>query len=93
MPFVGGLGIWEVLLILVVVLIVFGPKRLPDLGGALGKGIREFKRSIRDIEGEINKPLDEERDLNSTKVRGSVAPPAAEEPTEQQRTAEEARQG
>jgi sec-independent protein translocase protein TatA len=92
MPFVGGLGIWEVLLILVVVLIVFGPKRLPDLGGALGKGIREFKRSIRDIEGEINRPLDENRELNSTPTRGAVPPPSEEQRTEQ-RSAEEARQG
>ena len=51
MPF-GGLGIWEVLLILLVLLLVFGPRRLPELGGALGKGIREFKSSIREIENE-----------------------------------------
>ncbi|MFW6078353.1 MAG: twin-arginine translocase TatA/TatE family subunit [Gemmatimonadota bacterium] len=57
MPF-GSLGIWEVLLILLVLLLVFGARRLPELGGALGKGIREFKNSVRDIEAELNKPAD-----------------------------------
>ena len=40
----GGLGIGEVVMILLVLLLVFGARRLPELGGALGKGIREFKR-------------------------------------------------
>ena len=41
-----GLGLPEVLIILVIVLVVFGPKRLPDLGRSLGSGMREFKDSI-----------------------------------------------
>jgi len=41
-----GLGLPEVLIILVIVLVVFGPKRLPDLGRSLGTGMREFKDSI-----------------------------------------------
>jgi sec-independent protein translocase protein TatA len=57
MPF-GSVGIWEVVLILAVLLLVFGAKRLPEIGSALGKGIREFKGSIREIEGEINRPSD-----------------------------------
>jgi len=44
MPF--GIGIWEVLILLLVVLLVFGPKRLPEMGRSLGKGMREFKDSI-----------------------------------------------
>jgi sec-independent protein translocase protein TatA len=59
MPF-GSVGIWEVILILAVLLLVFGAKRLPEIGSALGKGIREFKGSIRDIEGEISRPADRE---------------------------------
>lgn len=55
MPF-GGLGMGEIILILVVVLVVFGPRRLPELGGALGKGIREFKRSVQDIKSEMGQP-------------------------------------
>ncbi len=63
MPF-GSLGIWEVLLILLVVLIVFGPRRLPELGGALGKGIREFRRSVTDIRSEIAQAGTEKKELN-----------------------------
>ena len=44
MPF--GIGIWEVLILLLVVLLVFGPKRLPEMGRSLGKGMREFKDAI-----------------------------------------------
>ena len=44
MPF--GIGIWEILILLLVVLLVFGPKRLPEMGRSLGKGMREFKESI-----------------------------------------------
>jgi sec-independent protein translocase protein TatA len=41
-----GIGIWEVLILLLVLLLVFGPKRLPEMGKQLGKGMREFKDSI-----------------------------------------------
>ncbi|MBA2461474.1 MAG: twin-arginine translocase TatA/TatE family subunit [Actinobacteria bacterium] len=44
MPF--GIGIWEMLVLGIVVLLVFGPKRLPEMGRSLGRGMREFKDSI-----------------------------------------------
>ena len=44
MPF--GIGIWEILILLLVILLVFGPKRLPEMGRSLGRGMREFKDSI-----------------------------------------------
>ena len=49
----GGLGMWEMILIFMVVLLLFGAKRLPEIGSSLGKGIREFKGSIREIEREV----------------------------------------
>ncbi len=45
----GWIGPWEILLLLLIVLLVFGPKRLPELGRSLGRGMREFKSSIREI--------------------------------------------
>lgn len=42
----GNIGPMEVGIVLIVVLLVFGPKKLPELGGSLGKGIREFSHSI-----------------------------------------------
>lgn len=50
----GGLGIGETLLILVVALLIFGPRKLPEIGASLGKGIREFKRSINEVKHELN---------------------------------------
>jgi len=44
MPF--GIGIWEMLILLLVLLLVFGPKKLPEMGRQLGKGMREFKDSV-----------------------------------------------
>lgn len=80
MPF-GGLGIWEIVLILVVLLLVFGPRRLPELGGALGKGIREFKRSVTDIRSELNINETEKKEIPPASVAQSAtveAAPAAE---------------
>ena len=44
MPF--GIGIWEILILLLVALLIFGPKRLPEMGRSLGRGLREFKDSL-----------------------------------------------
>lgn len=48
MPF-AQIGIPGLIIILVIVLIVFGPKKLPEIGGAVGKTLAEFKKSTRDI--------------------------------------------
>ncbi len=45
MPFVKGIGPFELIIILVVVMIIFGVGRLPEVGGAMGKAIREFRKS------------------------------------------------
>ena len=50
----GSLGAWEILLILLVVLLVFGAKRIPELARGLGKGIREFKDATNDIKQEFH---------------------------------------
>ena len=52
----GNLGFSEIMLILVVVLLVFGAKRLPEIGSSMGKGIREFKRSMREVTDDIDAP-------------------------------------
>lgn len=52
----GNLGMSEIMMILVIVLLVFGAKRLPEIGSAMGKGIREFKRSMREVTEEIDRP-------------------------------------
>lgn len=77
----GGMGMGEMLLIFLVVLLLFGAKRLPEIGSALGKGIREFKGSVREIEGEL-KAADRPRytptprDPEPQRIEGTSAPPA-----------------
>jgi sec-independent protein translocase protein TatA len=58
-------GPWELVLLLVIVLIIFGPGKLPDIGNAVGKGIREFRKASSELEesvrGESKRPSTEER--------------------------------
>lgn len=57
----GGIGMQEMLLIFLVILLLFGAKRIPDIAHGLGKGIREFKRAMdetkSEIEREVNRPI------------------------------------
>jgi sec-independent protein translocase protein TatA len=52
MPF--GLGFGESILILAIILIFFGPRRMPEMGAALGKGIRDFKRALNGITADLD---------------------------------------
>jgi len=68
----GPLGFPELIVIFVIALIIFGPRKLPELGKSLGKSIAEFKRASN----ELRNTLDEEiRQEERTK---SIAPPAAQ---------------
>ena len=55
-----GLGWQEMLVILLVVLLLFGAKRLPEIAKGLGKGIREFKGAVKDTQKEIQTSIDED---------------------------------
>jgi sec-independent protein translocase protein TatA len=68
MPF--NLGPMEMVFVMVVLLLLFGGKRLPELGSGLGKGIREFKRSMSDITSELKMPV--EQNLPAQPVTGQV---------------------
>jgi sec-independent protein translocase protein TatA len=63
LAFLGGIGGMEVLLILSVVLIFFGAKKIPELARGLGKGMREFKDATKDIQKEIDTEV---KSLNDT---------------------------
>lgn len=54
-----GMGPWELLLVFLAILLLFGAKRLPDIAQGLGKGIREFKSAMKDTTDEIKGSLDE----------------------------------
>jgi sec-independent protein translocase protein TatA len=55
-----GLGPGELILISLVILVVFGAKKVPELMGGIGKGIREFKRNMNDVQRELATPAERE---------------------------------
>jgi sec-independent protein translocase protein TatA len=52
----GNFGFTEMLMLLVIVLVLFGARRVPEIGASIGKGIREFKRNISDVDRQIREP-------------------------------------
>ena len=54
----GGIGVQELLLIFLVVLLLFGAKRIPEIAHGLGKGIRDFRRAMNETKDEINRAID-----------------------------------
>ena len=70
----GEIGFDKLLLILVVVLLLFGAKRLPEIGASLGKGIREFKRTVSDAQ-DLNARGDEARSPAPRQPEVNSSPP------------------
>lgn len=52
--FIGGLGAWEIALIMLIVLVFFGAKRIPELARGVGRGIREFKDATSEVRNSID---------------------------------------
>ncbi len=75
MPF--GLGMGEMIIALVIILLLFGAKRIPEIAGSIGKGINQFKRSINDVE----KSVTESDTSYRTEVRKSEPPVRIDDPT------------
>jgi TatA/E family protein of Tat protein translocase len=77
----GSLGIPELLLIFAVALIVFGPRKLPEIGRTLGKALGEFKKATEDLKGSIEREVraDEIRQMASTSLTVSRAEPVIRE--------------
>jgi sec-independent protein translocase protein TatA len=81
MPF-GGIGLPEVLIVLVIALLVLGPGKLPDVGAALGKSIREFRKAASDVQEAAS--LDQAPQASSAATpagTGTSAPPQAGTPS------------
>jgi sec-independent protein translocase protein TatA len=57
--FAGIVGGWEIILILAVVLILFGAKKLPELAKGLGQGIKEFKKATKEVTDEVTSAMDD----------------------------------
>lgn len=59
--FPGNLGFGEIVVILLIVLLLFGAKRIPEIAGSMGKGIREFKRSVNDVDRSLREEVRDAR--------------------------------
>jgi sec-independent protein translocase protein TatA len=68
----GGIGAQELLLILLVLLLLFGAKKIPEIAKGLGKSVSEFKKGMRDIEDEIKKE-DLKKEGNSPEDKKKLA--------------------
>lgn len=74
-----GIGTWELGLIMVVALIVFGPGKLPEVAGQMGKAVRDFRRMTSELTGEFEKTINEAQDIKNsvtgelTGIKGQVA--------------------
>ena len=76
-----GLGVWEILLVLLVALLVLGPKKLPEVARSLGRGMAEFRRASSDIRNALKvdetpapKPTPPESDSRKDETEGGDAP-------------------
>ena len=77
-----NLGPEEIILILVIALIVFGPKRLPEIGRTLGRSLREFRRASEEIKGQLDLGLGDDPAEAQVAERRYPGPEASTEPIE-----------
>ena len=68
------LGVPELIIILIILLMIFGPKRLPEIGRSVGKGIREFKKSTSDLQEQLTG----DKESKAEAKKAEAAEPAAE---------------
>ena len=75
----GNLGFSEIMIIMFVGFLLFGAKRLPEIGASIGKGIREFKRSLSDVTDEVTSGTDN-RVNPGRQLDAPAAPPSSGDP-------------
>ncbi len=78
----GNLGMPELLLIMIVALLVFGPKKLPELGKQLGRALGEFKRASNDLKRTLEEEVEKATQVEEASTRASQVsqPPPASQP-------------
>ncbi len=93
---IGPLGLPELLIILLVVLLIFGPRRLPDMAKGLGQSVREFRRGLKDMkedfESEVNtddKPRAQKKGAEAAEAAAAAPAPATAAPSQASTAAQE----
>ena len=65
--FLNTLGMGEIVIIALIVLLLFGGRKIPELMRGIGKGVRSFKEGINDVKEEINKPIEDDKNNEEKK--------------------------
>jgi TatA/E family protein of Tat protein translocase len=76
----GSIGMPELIIILVIALIIFGPRKLPELGRSLGRSINEFKKASNELRSTLEEEIRIEDQRDRTTAAASATPPAATPP-------------
>jgi len=76
----GSIGMPELIIILVIALIIFGPRKLPELGRSLGRSINEFKKASNELRSTLEEEIRIEDQREHTTAAASATPPAATPP-------------
>lgn len=61
----GNLGAGEIILIVLAILILFGAKKIPELAQGIGKGMKEFRKAVKEVEDDIKNPEDSDKKIDS----------------------------
>ena len=89
----GSIGMPELLIILTLALIIFGPRKLPELGRSLGKSLGEFKRASNELRNTLDEEIRIEEEQRNTPKAATPPPPAAspDDPAEDETVPRESR--
>ncbi|MBN1638157.1 MAG: twin-arginine translocase TatA/TatE family subunit [Ignavibacteriales bacterium] len=66
--FFQNLGFWEIMIIVLVILLLFGAKKIPELARGVGKGMKEFKKAVKDVEDDIK--IEDEDEKSKKDIKG-----------------------
>ena len=76
----GSIGMPELIIILVIALIIFGPRKLPELGRSLGRSINEFKKASNELRSTLEDEIRVEEQRDRVSATAAATPPAATPP-------------
>jgi sec-independent protein translocase protein TatA len=65
----GGLGVQELLVIFLIILLLFGAKRIPEIAKGLGRGISDFKKAMKSASDEVTKPIEEHDSVTNSDTK------------------------
>lgn len=83
--FLGGIGTQELLIILVIVLLLFGAKKLPELARGLGKSMQEFKKATREVEDNFKDAMNDDSQKNSQNQQQNTQAQNTDKDSEEQK--------